>query len=217
MDTKTLRVHALRRLIGHDPLKDFAERHDLDASYLSQILNGHRSMGEKAAAKMAQKIGVPEATLVSPPFAPDYDAMLDKVEEETGIGAYAKGGPELLAKVSSDAERRAEVFQSELLAALSILLMAASGKKITPKLAEPIFELRNKVVHGLLGDEPVTKLEYAEVPSSMRGLLNAAFKVAESGGNPDDLLSMIKHGNSKQRHKEAGEYEKPAKSRAESR
>lgn len=69
MDIKQLRVRALRRLIGQDPLKEFAEKHDLDASYLSQILNGHRGMGEKAAAKMAAKIGVAESILVSPAFA----------------------------------------------------------------------------------------------------------------------------------------------------
>ena len=69
MDIKQLRVRALRRLIGQDPLKEFAEKHDLDASYLSQILNGHRGMGEKAAAKMAAKIGVAESILVSPAFS----------------------------------------------------------------------------------------------------------------------------------------------------
>jgi len=74
MDIKQLRVRALRRLIGQDPLKEFAEKHDLDASYLSQILNGHRGMGEKAAAKMAIKIGVAESTLVSPVFPAETDA-----------------------------------------------------------------------------------------------------------------------------------------------
>lgn len=66
MDTKTLRVRALRRLIGQQPLKDFADANELDASYLSQILNGHRGMGEKAAATMADKIGVPRDVLVNP-------------------------------------------------------------------------------------------------------------------------------------------------------
>lgn len=74
MDIKQLRVRALRRLIGQDPLKEFAEKHDLDASYLSQILNGHRAMGEKAAAKMAAKIGVAESILVSPVFASEDES-----------------------------------------------------------------------------------------------------------------------------------------------
>lgn len=74
MDIKQLRVRALRRLIGQNPLKEFAEKHDLDASYLSQILNGHRGMGEKAAAKMAAKIGVAESILVSPVFASEGES-----------------------------------------------------------------------------------------------------------------------------------------------
>ncbi|UFH51350.1 S24 family peptidase [Pseudomonas sp. KNUC1026] len=45
--------------------------HGLDASYLSQILTGHRNLGEKAAATLEQKIGLPAGTLVSPAPASD--------------------------------------------------------------------------------------------------------------------------------------------------
>lgn len=63
---KELRRRTLAKLIGEMRTKDFAEQHDLDASYLSQILNGHRGMGEKAARKMEIKIGLPDGTLVNP-------------------------------------------------------------------------------------------------------------------------------------------------------
>jgi len=63
---KELRWRTLAKLIGDMRTKDFAEQHDLDASYLSQILNGHRGMGEKAARKMEIKIGLPDGTLVNP-------------------------------------------------------------------------------------------------------------------------------------------------------
>lgn len=66
MDIKTLRVEALRRVIGSLTQKEFAEHHDLDASYLSQILNGHRGLGEKAALSLEQKIGLQPGTLVNP-------------------------------------------------------------------------------------------------------------------------------------------------------
>ncbi len=46
--------------------KDFANQHGLDASYLSQILNGHRNLGEKAAANLEEKIGLAAGSLVSP-------------------------------------------------------------------------------------------------------------------------------------------------------
>ena len=66
MDIKTLRIEALRRVIGTLSQKEFADLHDLDASYLSQILNGHRVLGEKAALNLEQKIGLVEGTLVRP-------------------------------------------------------------------------------------------------------------------------------------------------------
>jgi transcriptional regulator with XRE-family HTH domain len=66
MDMKTLRVEALRRVIGQLSQKDFADQHDLDASYLSQILNGHRGLGEKAALNLEQKIGLAPGVLVNP-------------------------------------------------------------------------------------------------------------------------------------------------------
>ena len=31
---------------------DFCRSHDLDPSYISQLLNGHRNIGEKAARKI---------------------------------------------------------------------------------------------------------------------------------------------------------------------
>nr|WP_256217517.1 S24 family peptidase [Pseudomonas sp. NBRC 111119] len=47
--------------------KEFAEAHDLDASYLSQLLNGHRKLGEKAARNLEVKIGLAAGMLTSPP------------------------------------------------------------------------------------------------------------------------------------------------------
>jgi phage repressor protein C with HTH and peptisase S24 domain len=70
MDIKELRKRALAKLIGDQRTKDFADTHDLDPSYLSQILNGHRGMGEKAARKMEIKIGLAEGALVSPRMDP---------------------------------------------------------------------------------------------------------------------------------------------------
>jgi len=66
MDTNKLRVDALKAVMAGASQKDFANMHGLDASYLSQILNGHRNLGEKAATTLEQKIGLPPGTLVSP-------------------------------------------------------------------------------------------------------------------------------------------------------
>ena len=66
MDINHLRIEALKLLIGGRKTKDFADQYDLDASYLSQMLNGHRPMGEKAALNLEAKIGLPKGYLTSP-------------------------------------------------------------------------------------------------------------------------------------------------------
>jgi phage repressor protein C with HTH and peptisase S24 domain len=66
MDINQTRVRALKAVMAGASQKDFANQHGLDASYLSQILNGHRNLGEKAAANLEEKIGLKGGTLVNP-------------------------------------------------------------------------------------------------------------------------------------------------------
>lgn len=66
MDINQLRIEALKLLIGTRKTKDFADQYDLDASYLSQMLNGHRPMGEKAARNLEAKVGLPAGYLTAP-------------------------------------------------------------------------------------------------------------------------------------------------------
>lgn len=66
MDINELRVEILRSIIGVRKTKAFAQQYDLDASYLSQMLNGHRPMGDRAATKLEHKIGLDTGTLVMP-------------------------------------------------------------------------------------------------------------------------------------------------------
>ncbi|NWA25486.1 LexA family transcriptional regulator [Pseudomonas gingeri] len=74
MDINQLRIKALRRAMGQKSQKDFANDYGLDASYLSQLLNGHRKLGEKAAATLEQKVGLKAGTLISPSSTePDSD------------------------------------------------------------------------------------------------------------------------------------------------
>lgn len=69
MDINKLRIDALRRLIGLKKAKEFADQYDLDASYISQLLNGHRPLGDKAARTLEIKLGLQPGALVMP--APD--------------------------------------------------------------------------------------------------------------------------------------------------
>lgn len=68
MDINEKRIASLRTIMGTLSQKEFAEAHDLDASYLSQLLNGHRKLGEKAALNLELKIGLAAGTLTSPPL-----------------------------------------------------------------------------------------------------------------------------------------------------
>ncbi|WP_313135604.1 S24 family peptidase [Stutzerimonas nitrititolerans] len=66
MDIYEARIAALAALIGESSLKDFSDRYDITPSHLSQIINGHRRMGERAAANLEAKIGLPPGALVAP-------------------------------------------------------------------------------------------------------------------------------------------------------
>ncbi len=66
MDIYEQRLRALRHAMAGLTQKDFANQFGLDASYLSQLLNGHRKLGEKAAATLEGKIDLAPGTLVSP-------------------------------------------------------------------------------------------------------------------------------------------------------
>ncbi|RMO70611.1 helix-turn-helix domain-containing protein [Pseudomonas syringae group genomosp. 3] len=81
MDIYKQRISALRAAMAGLSQKDFANQHGLDASYLSQLLNGHRKLGEKAAATLEEKISLHPGSLVNPQVMSDSElteaVMLD--------------------------------------------------------------------------------------------------------------------------------------------
>lgn len=89
MDINQARVKALKAVMAGASQKDFANLHGIDASYLSQLLNGHRNLGEKAAATLEEKIGLSAGTLVAPvgdtgattPQAPATSSTTDLVRQ----------------------------------------------------------------------------------------------------------------------------------------
>ncbi len=74
MDIYEQRIRALRHAMAGLTQKDFANQHGLDASYLSQLLTGHRKLGEKAAASLEAKIQLAPGTLVAPTQSGDIEA-----------------------------------------------------------------------------------------------------------------------------------------------
>lgn len=60
MDMGVKRVAKLRAIVGQsDSIAAFARTYGLDATYISQLLNGHRQFGERAARNMEEKMGLP--------------------------------------------------------------------------------------------------------------------------------------------------------------
>lgn len=88
MDTNKLRVDALRLEMAGMSQADFAEMHDLNPSYLSQVLSGHRSFGERAATNMEKKIGLKPGTLSRPPLKTSQ-AVMEVREGGLVYGAFA--------------------------------------------------------------------------------------------------------------------------------
>lgn len=60
MDIQTVRINNLKAKIAAtaDSTADFARKFNLDASYISQVLNRHRGFGEKAARTFEEKAGM---------------------------------------------------------------------------------------------------------------------------------------------------------------
>ena len=68
MDMNTTRLDALRREIRNFPtVAAFARHYELDSTYLSQLLNGHRNLGEKAARNLEAKLGWAPHSMDRPP------------------------------------------------------------------------------------------------------------------------------------------------------
>jgi SOS-response transcriptional repressor LexA len=64
MEIHAIRLHALREEIAKFPtLVAFARHYGLDTTYISQLLHGHRNMGERAARKLETQMGWPPMTL----------------------------------------------------------------------------------------------------------------------------------------------------------
>lgn len=97
MTTEAFHVAALRRLVDKaGGPAEFARKHSrddadklIDPTYVSQILNGHRSFGEKARRNMATRAGLPadyfEVVRKAKSSAATYDFESTIVEEAVAI------------------------------------------------------------------------------------------------------------------------------------
>lgn len=83
MDTqdKTIsrvRVQKLRAAIRREgKASEFARKYGLDATYLSQLMRGHRNFGEKSARNIEDAVGWPAGYLDEEDIAPEQQAVRD--------------------------------------------------------------------------------------------------------------------------------------------
>lgn len=89
MDIHSVRLRALREEIKKFPtLSAFARHYGLDTTYLSQLLHGHRNMGEKAARKLEAKLGWAPMTM-DLGGNPEYPPLACRRQTSPDIAAHA--------------------------------------------------------------------------------------------------------------------------------
>jgi len=153
MDINKLRVEALRAIMAGASQKEFADRHNLDASYLSQILNGHRGLGDKAAKNLEEKIGLPSGSLITPSLP---------INDKNGAPRISTAADAARLMLSKLGNRLPESARSELLAVAeatdagssNVVSVDFSGLRAKPdEILIPQYDVRGAMGHGQLPDD----------------------------------------------------------------
>lgn len=107
MDIYETRLTILKALIGENQLKDFAGSHaDVDASYISQILNGHRRLGDRAAMNLAKKLDVPAELLTTGQYSAETQERIVRRWLELGLKPPALPHPAFFAPTINETAQR---------------------------------------------------------------------------------------------------------------
>lgn len=152
---------------------------------LNGHLNGRRPLNKEMAAKIYALTGIPPKAY-SERLAKEITAFAASVFPES-----LKPEPE----TKSQWVRATDSLLLEITSAISVIAAHASSQSLTKHQVDTLLKLRDDIVD--MRAEPGT-----DMSKHMSGLIGAAFKTAESDENPDDLLSMIKHGADKEHLKE---------------
>lgn len=114
MDIYEKRLTILKALIGENQLKEFAGAHtDVDASHLSQILNGHRRIGDRAAINLARKLEIPEDLLISGSYTQEDQGQVTRRWLTLGLKPPALPHPAFFnATINETAQRVADERES---------------------------------------------------------------------------------------------------------
>nr|GFA95429.1 hypothetical protein [Tanacetum cinerariifolium] len=169
---------------------------------LGSHLNGHRPVTQKLAVGMAKLLGVPISKF-STRLANDISEMAEAVGESFAGNTSQKGSGDLPpARSYSMTHEEMSNDPREVVMALFIIASRAATLGLSPSQAKTIIRIRNEIVHSLPD-------QHSALPSNLDGIAAAAFKVSEEGGVSDDLMSMLKHGLSKQSHREQAKDNHP--------
>lgn len=83
MDIYEIRRLNLQKAVGGErgDTAKFAVQHEMDPSYISQILNKHRRLGEKAARKMELQAGLGRNSLDDPNHSENRHSPVNAIEQ----------------------------------------------------------------------------------------------------------------------------------------
>jgi DNA-binding XRE family transcriptional regulator len=175
--------------------EEIAHQVGMSQGTLGSHLNGHRPVTQKLAVGMAKLLGVPISKF-STRLANDISEMAEAVGESFAGNPSQKGSGDLPpARSYSMTHEEVANDPREVVMALFIIASRAATLGLSPSQAKTIIRIRNEIVHSLPD-------QHSALPSNLDGIAAAAFKVSEEGGVSDDLMSMLKHGLSKQSHRE---------------
>ena len=149
---------------------------------LNGHLNGKRPLSVEIAAKVYAITGIPVAEY-SQRLAADIKSLAASVPADTGPGENSSTNEQL----SIDGDQLRDVAL-----AISVIAAGAASGALTKPQISTLLRLRDEIAES----KPSTLSRH------LTGLVDAAFRASENDENPDDLLSMLKHGANKEHLKE---------------
>lgn len=152
---------------------------------LNGHLNGKRPLGVEIAARLHAITGIPVAEY-SQRLAADIRSLTASVQADTSSDetspahAHRSVGDDQLRDVAS---------------AISVIAAGAASGALTKPQISTLLRLRDEIAAS-------KESQPSGLSKHHTGLVDAAFRASENDENPDDLLSMLKHGANKEHLKE---------------
>lgn len=182
--------------------------HELKMSQgtLNSHLNGGRPLNKEMAAKIYMFMGIP-ASRYSKRLADELQDIAKAVPLSEVITVTELSGFDPPALAPSPSKVEATLLDA-ITAVHAVQASILDGSISRSQLAR-LLAVRDELSKGSLnaGDPPAFPRD------QLQGILEAAFRNAESGQNPDDLVAMFKHGMNKNRKKEADKNGEPTSSK----